>query len=160
METPLSNRLIELLPAIKSRWEILLKTELDPAPSPGGVVTPDMLVLMLDNTLARLLVRVAALPASTARALPRKSHHKKQRDNCCRCGLHLLTTYYLAGAQALRTVLPREMRNDRILVSNCLNRLAHEEIDGLASLCHFNGSANCSLPPAERPAPTGKTSTT
>lgn len=152
METPLSNRLIELLPAIKGRWEALLKTELKSGPSTGGGVTAGMLVLMLGTTLARLPVRVTTFNPCAAATLPPNSRRKKQSDNCCRCGLDLLMNYYMAGARAPRDVLPRDLGEDRVLVSHCLSRLAHEEIEGLASVCNFNGRECCALFFAELPA--------
>lgn len=147
MENGFSDCLIALLPAIKSRWEILLSAELNAARSSKGVITPKMLTLMLDGTLARLLVRVNAYDPSTVLDRPQKSGRKKQTDISSRCGLHLVAGYYLAGVRALRAVLPRDLHEDRVRVCHCLNLLAHEEIEGLVSLGHLRGSKTCSPQP-------------
>ena len=147
METSVSNRLMALTSAIKARWGSLLRNEMGASRSPSAVITPDMLILMLDETLLRLFKRVEEHAKTGASLrLPKRRQRKK---TACRCGLHLLFNYYLAGTRALREVLPREFGRDRVLVCHCLNLLAHEEIEGLALLCQFRGSPTCSLLPTK-----------
>jgi hypothetical protein len=143
METDLSNRLDVLRPGIKACWESMLRADLMAPRAPGAVIIPGMLVLMFDDTLARLSARLGE--CSTHGSIPHPPKPKWKMQTRCRCGLHLLLNYYLTGLRALRLVLPRNFGRGRVHICHCFNVLAHDEIETLASICRFRGSSICSL---------------
>lgn len=128
---------------IKARWtELLLEGPAAP-PAATPLVTPAMLVFMIDESLARFAVRLSA-PEARDRA-PRALTRFSPTRAGCHCGLHLLLSYYLAGAQALRETMPAGA--GRIAVLHLFNHVAHEELTALCGVCPQRGGALCSLRP-------------
>ena len=136
-------RLEALRPVIKARWETLLGETPPSSRQSGAVIRPEMLGPMIDNTLARLMQKMRALP-DRGSFPPMPVKHEKATPNC-ECGLKLLVNYYLSGVRALREILARDTQVDRRHVCRCLNLLAREEVFALASFCRFRGSATCGL---------------
>lgn len=143
MQKNLAARLDELHPAIKNRWSELLREAPRTQPEATGVVTPAMLILMVDETLERLqrTVRKSPRPVRSGWAV---AHFGEMRAGC-RCGLHLLQTYYLSGARALKEMLPDGLGVERVEVLHRFNCLAHEEMAALCEICRHRGGAGCSL---------------
>lgn len=139
---PPASALDALRPVLKQHW--IARLRLAPAAPPGtGLVTPDMLVFMVDGTIDRL---VASLGGTTARRPARPARFNSSRAGC-HCGLHLLLSYYLAGAHALRETLPADLGFARPEVLRCFTRLAHEEMNALCDACNHHGGSLCQLRP-------------
>jgi hypothetical protein len=153
METDLLNRLNLLRPAIKVCWESRLRGDINSHREHGAMINPGMLVLMIDDTLARLSARLGK--RSKPRSIPHLPPSRQKMRNGCRCGLHLLLNYYLTGIRALWQVLPRNFGQDRVHICHCFNILAHDEIEALASICRFRNSSICSLKSAGSASPLG-----
>jgi len=152
MEIDSLTLLESLKPTIKARWKTLLR-EIPSRPRQStAVVMPEMLVLMIDDTLGRLASKLHRLP-DRASFPPVTAHHQKAKANC-QCGLNLLMNYYLSGVRALRDILAGEPGLDRRHICRCFNLLAREEVLALASVCRFRGSATCGLRPL-KPRTTG-----
>lgn len=145
MPDDIASPLEALRPAIKARWDFLLrKAPASPVPA-MSIVKPGMLVFMLDDTLARLTERLREpLPADR----PRRdlAPYGGMRTGC-QCGLHLLLTYYLAGARALHESLPGTFGPARVKVQHAFNQLAHDEMAALCGACRHRGGALCCLRP-------------
>ena len=132
-----------LLPAIKARWAELLLTEPAAPPAANALITPAMLVFMLDESLVRLKDRLRA-PAGAGRS--RRDHAPfSPRRAGCQCGLHILLSYYVAGARALRENLPAEFGPARLEMIRRFNHLAHAEMTALCGVCLQRGGSLCSL---------------
>lgn len=134
-----------LKPTIKARWKTLLREIPSRPRQTTAVVMPEMLVLMIDDTLTRLTGKLRCLP-DRASISPVPTHHQKAKTSC-QCGLNLLMNYYLSGVRALRDILRSEPGLDRRHICRCFNLLAREEVLALASICRFRGSATCGLRP-------------
>jgi hypothetical protein len=102
-----------------------------------------MLVFMLDDTLARFCASLSTTPL-TARKRHDLTPFGGMRTGC-QCGVHLLLTYYLSGARALRETLPVELGLDRVEVLHHFNRLAHDEMAVLCEICQHRGGVACGL---------------
>ncbi len=151
MDPGLVARLDALRPVLKRDWAGRLHQA--PAEPPGGgLVTPGMLVLLVDGTIDRLLRRLGGAPAGR-RVRPTRFNSTRTG---CHCGLHLLLTYYLAGARALRETLPADLGPARGEVLHCFNQLAREEMTARCDACNHRGGALCLLrPDGISPAPAG-----
>ena len=152
-KTGLSNRFDPWRPAVTACWESRLRGDLAISRPPGTVINPEMLVLMVDDTLARLSVRLGE--RSKQKSVPHPPPLRRNLRVGCQCGLHLLLNYYMTGICALRQVLPRDFGRDRVHICHCFNVLAHDEIDALASICRFRESSICSLDSASLASPLG-----
>ncbi|SDR75639.1 hypothetical protein [Opitutus sp. GAS368] len=129
--------------AIKAGWTAHLKESSPAPPDAAALVNPEMLVFMLDETLARLC---ATLEKSPEPPRPRITATPFGRTRgSVHCGLQLLLIYYLAGARALREALPVELGPARVEVLHRFNRLAREEMIALCGACHHRGGASCQL---------------
>jgi len=111
-----------------------------------GVITRDLLMLMLDESLARLSLnlrrrRPSARPATLAPFGALRTG--------CHCGLNLLLNYYLTGARTLRELLPPDHGTHRVAVIHRFNQLAHEEMSALCGVCQHRGGERCSLRPED-----------
>ena len=104
-----------------------------------------MLVLMLDDSLARIGVLLAA-PIVSNRQRRDLAPYGAMRDGC-QCGLHLLLSYYLAGARALQETLPADFSPTPVEVLHAFNRMAHDEMAALCGICRHRGGPLCRLRP-------------
>ncbi len=130
-----------LRPVIRTRWAELLSAA-PPAPPPAAaLVRPEMLVFLIDDTLDRFAVN------ADAPRRPRPGAPVRDRRTDCQCGLHLLLSYYLAGARALREILPDRLGPGRVALLHAFNRLAHDDMAALCGRCHHRGGPLCCLPP-------------
>jgi hypothetical protein len=145
VENILVHRLDGLRPAIKARWTALLCAEPATPRARAALITPEMLVFMLDDTLARLSVSLGGSKTATKR-MRILAPFGAMRSGC-HCGLNLLLTYYLAGARALRETLPMDFGPARVEVIRRFNRLAHDEMTALCGVCRHRGGGLCSLRP-------------
>lgn len=137
LATPASH-LGALHPALKQCWSARLRRL--PAGRPGaGLVSPEMLVLMVDGTIARLV----ELPPERRHAHPTPRFMTPRAG--CQCGFNLLVNYYVAGAWALREVLPPGAETDRRRVVRGLIRLARDELAALCGVCQHRGGSLCQL---------------
>jgi hypothetical protein len=145
MKEDLAARFDALRPAIKARWATMLGTGPAAAPAATGFVTPDMLVFMLDDTLARLTdrLRKSAVPDGLRRDLG----PFEAVGAGCQCGLHLLLTYYKTGGRALDEGLPAKFGPGRVEILHSFNELAHDEMAALCGICRHRGGTECSLQP-------------
>jgi len=143
MHTGLINRLDDLRPAIRRRWSELLQQQPAHSPATRAIVTPAMLALMVDETLARLYrsLRAAKRPVRRTCNLTRFG----SMTSGCQCGLHLLLSYYLAGARALRETLRGQPDYGRAEVLHHFNRIAHDEVKALCDICQLRGADDCGL---------------
>ena len=81
MEIDSLTLLESLKPPIKARWKTLLR-EIPSRPRQSTtVVMPEMLVLMIDDTLARLTGKLRSLP-DRASFSPVTAHHQKAKAGC------------------------------------------------------------------------------
>ena len=143
MQLILADRFEAVRPAIRAHWAAALQHAPAPPAAPPGLVTPAMLVLMIDDTLALLgkALREERVRKRTACAWPRLAASRPG----CRCGLHLLIGYYLAGARALRKTLPANLGRERVAVLREFNGLAHAEMAALCGVCLHRGGSYCRL---------------
>ena len=136
-------RLNALRPALKARWAALLRENSSARRTAVGLVIPEMLVFMLDETLNRLEGEIPA-SLSTDRRRASLAPFGPMRTRCS-CGLRLLLTYYLAGAKALREILPADLGALRVKILHRFNRIAHDEMDALCGVCGHRGGPMCGL---------------
>ena len=99
MAESLVPRLDTLRPEIKARWAARLQAEPAALAATTALIHPEMLVFMPDDTLTRLSARLEI--RAQARRPPLKSRQLRASHAGCACGLHLLLTYYVAGARSL-----------------------------------------------------------
>ena len=135
MDEPVIRRLQELRPALKRRWEELLRAE--PVSSP--LANPDTLIYLMDQTLDQLLslLRTRSLSAWMR-------HHKAQSlvaQAGCACGLNPLLAYFSTGSRALLEVAI-ELGPELNEVLLFFHGLAQREMDALCGAC---------CPPTNRP---------
>ena len=132
-------------PAIKARWAALLRASPRPPPVAAALVTPEMLVFMIEDSLVRLRGRLES-----------SSVHTGMRDDLnaftairdgSQCGLHLLLSYYLAGARALRENLAGAADAEKEAVLESFHSLAGEEMATLCQGCRRVGESTCGLAP-------------
>ena len=144
MEDGLVPRFEVLKPVIRTRWAALLRMApgADPRES-TALVTPEMLVYMLDDTLSRLGESLKD-PAGWDRR-PRSLARYGSGRAGCQCGLHLILIFFLTGTQALRESLPKEFGPDRVKVLGCFNRLAQDEMAALCGVCRHRAGEKCGL---------------
>jgi hypothetical protein len=128
---------------IKTRWTELLREGAAAPAAATPLVTPGMLVFLIDESLARLGAGLRT-PADPAAAAPDLADFTPTRAGC-HCGLHLLLSYYLAGAQALRETLPAG--RGRVKVQHLFNHIAHQEMMALCDHCPHRGGKLCGLRP-------------
>ena len=134
---------------IKARWEALLRVEPAGPVSAASIIKPDMLVFMLDDTLGRLDAKLRE-PLTNERLRRDLAPYGAMRTGC-QCGLHLLLTFYLAGARALHESLPLEYGLARVEVLHNFNRLAHDDMAALCGICRHRGGTLCGLRPETAP---------
>jgi hypothetical protein len=146
VEGAMTSRLDALRPAIKTRWAVALRMAPAPSPAAVGLVTPAMLVFMLDDTLNRLSASLQKPAAGERRR--RGLGALGTMSPGCRCGLNVLVKYYVAGAHALRATLPADLGAVRVEVLRHFNRIAHTEMIALCEPCRHRGTAICCLRPA------------
>jgi hypothetical protein len=132
-----------LRPKIKARWTELLREGTAAPAAATPLVTPAMLVFLIDESLIRLGTSLRT-PAARDR-MPQDLAGFGPTRAGCHCGLHLLLSYYLAGAQALRETLPAG--RGRIGVLHLFNHVAHAEMTALCDSCPHRGEALCGLRP-------------
>jgi hypothetical protein len=144
MPDNLAARLETLQPAIKACWAALLQTEPTPTTTGAPFITSKMLVHQIDATLVRLTDRLRE-PLTMDRRRRDLVPFGEMRAGC-HCGLHLLLAYYLAGARALREVLPAAFGVERVEVLHVFNQLGHDDMAALCGICHHRGGALCCLP--------------
>ncbi len=108
-----------------------------------GLVIPEMLVFMLDETLNRLEGEIPAT-LSTDRRRASLAPFGPRRTGCS-CGLRLLLIYYLTGAKALREILPTDFGAARVEILHRFNRIAHDEMDSLCGVCGYRSGPLCGL---------------
>lgn len=143
MEPTLVARFEELCPAIKARWSERLRAAPSASKGVSGVVTPAMLVLMLDDTLGLTLTQLKARRRLERGKRDLTAFAAMQRG--CQCGLHLLLNYYLVGANVLREVLPKSLGRGRVEILHHFNQLAHDEMSALCSVCRHHEDSLCGL---------------
>lgn len=143
MEPTLVARFEELRPAIKARWSERLREAPSGPSMASGLVTPAMLVLMLDDTLGLTLTQLKTRQPLEPSKRDLTAFNAMERG--CRCGLHLLLNYYLVGANALREVLPKSLGKGRVAILHHFNQLAHDEMSALCGVCLHREATLCSL---------------
>jgi hypothetical protein len=142
MELVMAARLEALRPALKRHWATELR-RLPAGPPGAGLITPEMLVLMIDSTLLQL-TGGQGRPLSTDRRLRECARFMTSSAGCL-CGLHSLFAYYVAGARAMRTVLPVGTGPIRIRLMRHFTRLARHEVSTLCGACLHREGGFCQL---------------
>jgi hypothetical protein len=138
MEWTLARHLELLQPLLKQRWAARLR-RLPAVRAGAGFITPEMLVLMVDSTL-RQLVAGHGRPLPADWEAQRAARFSPARAGC-QCGLDILLTYYVAGAWALRDVMPATLSPHRRRVLRHFMRLARHEVSALCGVCvHRQGT--------------------
>ncbi len=137
---PIDTELIEQIIArrsdIKHRWRTLLGIE----PVNSAMAHPEVLALMLDETLQRIF---AAL----------RSPRRRQAETklACECGRNPFTAYFVAGRQALFEVLievqasmpslsAAQRQSSLEKVKRAFEKVAHEEVDAFAAVCQHRSA--------------------
>lgn len=143
MADSLVSRLDTLRSEIKARWTALLRAEPAAPPATTVLIRPEMLVFMLDDTLARLSASLEVW--AQARRSPRKALQFWASHAGCECGLHLMLTYYVAGARSLHTALPLMFGRTRREILRCFNSLARQDMTALCDVCRQRGGPLCGL---------------
>jgi len=125
-----------LRPAIKHRWDALLRAL--PAPSP--LTHPDLMVFMMDDILDRLVGQLrAASPADEDTAT---LGSLRQR---CPCGLNPLLPCYLTGEQALiESAAPRFGRELPLILAR-YQALARRDIEAICGVCQLRETPAAAL---------------
>lgn len=128
MDAPALQEFGSLRPAIKQRWDGLLRA----LPSPSPLTHPDLMVFMMDDILDRLTESLReASPADEEAAT---IGHLRQR---CPCGLNPLLPCYLTGEQALiEAVAPRFSRELPLILTR-YQRLARHDIEAICGVCQL-----------------------
>lgn len=150
MEKEMVSPFDAMRPAIKLRWAALLRGGSLRPRTRTGLVTPEMLVLMIDHTLNRLAGEISSPPTWAGR--PKVPAPTATRSASCQCGIDLLVGYYLAGARAVHEVLPADFGPSRMKLVHLLNRIAHDEIEALCGVCQNWSGSRCKLNPDCDPA--------
>ena len=143
MAESLVPRLDTLRPEIKARWTALLRAETAAPAATTALIRPEMLVFMLDDTLTRLSASLEV--RAQARRPPLKSRQFRASHAGCACGLHLLLTYYVAGARSLHTALPMGFGRARREILRYFNSLARQDMTALCDVCRQRGGPHCRL---------------
>lgn len=145
MDDGLPSRVEILRPAIKRRWETLLRT----APAANALANPDTLVHSMDLTIGELAsaLRTSSPPAERSQALliePVQTH--------CGCGLNPLLAYFITGEQAIIETTAPELGGELNGVLLVYHQLAQRDIEALCGVCRLRESAHCNLPKISHPA--------
>jgi hypothetical protein len=101
-----------------------------------------MMLFMVDETLGRL-----GKGLDDHRVQNLRSSRIGIMRASCRCGLHLLLTYYVAGIKALRQALPRDLGKSRLDIVRQFNRIAHDDMEALCGICQHRNGPECCLRP-------------
>lgn len=137
MSPALRPRFAACLPAIKTEWRHLLRSE--PVLTPLG--RPDTLVYLMDTTLRQV-----------ADALAREHTGERSRGSTpvigsvhtfCPCGLNPLLKYYGTGELALRAGAGARLGEDFEVVLQVFRKLARQEIQELCAVCRHREAAPC-----------------
>ena len=131
------QQLEALRPAIKQRWEALLR--LEPALTP--LASPDTLVFLMDETLQQLN---SALHAQSFPAWMKKNTiHVAPTQSRCRCSINPLLTYYTTGELALRAAAGAALGPKIVEVLLYFHGLGQREIEALCGVCCHHGTEGC-----------------
>lgn len=125
---------------IRTRWDILLRTE--PVTSP--LAHPDALVHLINTTLDEILGALKHRPAGQTCA----SHHALREKTHCLCGRNPWLAYFAAGAQAMREGLilaqasmapcdPAERDAALAELNAVLDEIARREIESFCGVCQY-----------------------
>jgi hypothetical protein len=139
---PAYRRLDALRPAIKRRWEVLLRAE----PPSSALASPDTFVFLMDTTLERVASALHT-GALSPRAGPGEGSLQAAKDRC-KCGLNPLLTYYISGEKALIEIAGPVLRHDLDCALIFFHGLAHREIEALCGVCNHCGTEHCRSTPA------------
>jgi hypothetical protein len=126
------HRLEQLNPVIKQVWEVHLRVQ----PVTSALARPDILVLMIDETLQKLTHHLRKKSAETAAA---SVSPVGPAASLCKCGLNPLISYYAAGESALRAVAAPVFGARIEVAVDALHVLAHRDIEALCGLCPERG---------------------
>jgi hypothetical protein len=136
MEPEIVSHLAARRADIKQRWRTLLEIE----PVSSAMARPEMLALLLDETLNRIF---------TALRSPRRRPRTERLD--CECGRNPFTAYFVAGRQALYEVLievqaetpelsPAQRQATLADLKRAFETVAHDEIESFAAVCQHRPS--------------------
>lgn len=137
MQSPLLTELLRRRSAIRSRWDILLRTE--PVTSP--LAHPDSLVHLIDSTLDEIF----SVLISSKRPPARAAVHPV---SSCACGRNPLLAYFAAGRQAVREGLvlsqaalapfdPAQRDSSLCELEDVLDDISGREIEAFCGVCQF-----------------------
>lgn len=131
------QQLEALRPAIKQRWEALLR--LEPALTP--LASPDTLVFLMDETLRQLNSALQA--RSFAAWLKMNAIHVAPTQSRCRCSINPLLTYYTTGELALRAAAGAALGAKIEEVLLYFHSLGQREIEALCGVCLHHDTEGC-----------------
>lgn len=150
MTEDLLHSLLELRPALRERWEALLRAA--PAVSPLG--HPDALIHMMDWTLDNFFNSLHAAVSRGRADSSRSGTAKEPGLAACACGQNPLTVYFVTAECALVEVaLPLLVTSERIAslgkIRAVLQRIANEEIEKFCAICqHAEAGSHARQEPA------------
>lgn len=137
VEKRVTTKLEALRPAVKERWEDLLRLE----PTLTPLANPDTLVFMMDATLTQLLSALAA--PSFKRWMKKNPTCVAPMQSRCHCSINPLLTYYTTGELALRAAAGSSLGQDLEEVLLYFHSLGQREIESLCGVCAYKDSAAC-----------------
>lgn len=137
MHHSVTIQLAALRPAVKERWETLLRLE----PTLTPLANPDTLVFMMDETLAQLSSAIKA--RSFQRWLKNNPALVAPMQSRCHCSINPLLTYYTTGELALRAATGAVLGTDLEEVLIYFHGLGQREIESLCGVCTHRGIEAC-----------------
>lgn len=137
MHTSVTSQLEALRPAVKKRWEALLRLE----PTLTPLANPDTLVFMMDETLAQLSSVINA--RSFKRWMTSHPALLAPMQSRCHCSINPLLTYYTTGELALRAAAGAVLRDDLEEVLLYFHSLGQREIEALCGVCTHKDTDAC-----------------
>ena len=129
------QRLAALRPAVKQRWETLLRA----APTPSPLAHPDLVVYLLDDLLDRLAEALAQPdPHDNLRAPPTAGP-----ASSCGCGLNPLLPCFITGEQALIELAAPVLGAELNFLLARYHAIADQEMRSFCGVCVHRGTAQC-----------------
>lgn len=129
------QRLAALRPAIKQRWETLLRS----APAPSPLAHPDLIVYLMDEILDNLAAALADSPEDDDPRAPPTAGP----TSSCACGLNPLLPCFITGEQALIELAAPALGPRLNFLLARYHDQAKREMLSFCGVCVHRGSPSC-----------------